>query len=709
MSLDQVRRLMNPRTVAVLGASDDTTKWGGSMLRLVRQHGFPDEGLFPVNPKLDQVQGLTCWRDIGAVPQPVDLALLTVPVAQVEPAVRACAEAGVGACLVISANFAEVGEEGARRQLALVDIARSRGMRLVGPNCLGLLNTHHRFNLCNSSAAQYYDHLAPGAIGMVSQSGAMMGMMMARAYAGGQGVSSAVSIGNQADLELCDFLEYLIDDAATRVIALYIEGLKSPERFVSLCRQALARGKPVLVTKAGRSDEGAQAVQSHTGSLAGSHASFEAVCRSVGVQLIDDPTSLMNVAMACASVGWWHDGGVAVMTASGGAGALTIDAFGPAGLHMPALAAATQAVLAKYLPASHLELPFDAGALAAHAATRDVPGAIREAMAAIMADPGVGAGIYVMTTQPHTELIARITADLAHSCGKPFFLINLASEVGASAGAILRHAGIVEVDRIAEGVRVLAALRSVGRALAAPTAAAPVVAANLHDLQDLLPLPSGAPVTLSEADTKALLARAGLPVPRQALAHTAEEAAAIAVQLGFPVALKIEAEGVSHKSDMGGVVLGLHDAAAVRQAFERIEAAARAHGVADRLHGCLVQQMVPGDVELIVGSRWDAAFGPMVMVGIGGTLVELLKDVRLMPAPVTREQVLHELATLQLYPLLTGYRGSRPVDLNAVADVVVALARIVADLGPRLLEFDANPVRVSGRSVCVADARAVVQ
>jgi succinyl-CoA synthetase beta subunit len=228
-------------------------------------------------------------------------------------------------------------------------------------------------------------------------------------------------------------------------------------------------------------------------------------------------------------------------------------------------------------------------------------------------------------------------------------------------------------------------------------------------LQALLPAPGGEPVTLSEADTKALLAKAGLPVPRQGLATDAAQAAQIAEQIGLPVVLKIDAPGVTHKSDIGGVAVGLATTAAVREAYARIEDAARKHLGAGRMRGCLVQQSVPADVELIVGARWDEQFGTMVVVGIGGTLVELLHDVRILPAPFGREEVLQQLAQLKLYPLLTGYRGANPVDLDRLAELVVDIGRFAAGLGARLLEFDANPVRVSGSRLCIADARAVVR
>jgi acetyl-CoA synthetase (ADP-forming) len=325
-----------------------------------------------------------------------------------------------------------------------------------------------------------------------------------------------------------------------------------------------------------------------------------------------------------------------------------------------------------------------------------------------MAEPEVGAGVYYMTTQKYADACIQALVETAKACGKPLFLVNQAADVGADASRAMREAGLFECTSMASAVTVLQGLRFIDGALKGVHAAVPPVAAH-PGLQALLPAPGGAPVTLSEADTKALLARAGLPVPRQALATSADEAAHVAEQIGFPVVMKIDAPGVTHKSDIGGVAVGLQTPAAVREAWARIEAAAERHLGPGRMAGCLVQQSVPADVELIVGARWDEAFGTMVVVGIGGTLVELLHDVRILPAPFGRDEVLQQLAQLKLYPLLTGYRGATPVDLPKLADLVVAIGAFAAGLGPRLMEFDANPVRVSGAAMCIADARAVVR
>ena len=706
MTLAQVRKILDPRSVAIYGASDDLSKWGGGLMHLLLRHGWKGR-IHPISRK-ESVQGHRAYPDIASIPEPVDVACIAVPVDQVGRVIGECADKGVTGCLIISSNFAEIGEEGARRQEELVAIARARGTRLIGPNCMGLMNTHARFNLCNSSASEYYDHMPQGPIGVASQSGALLGTMLARSYACGIGLSSGISAGNQADLEICDFFEYLIEDAHTRVICLYIEGLRSPDRFRELCRRSLAAGKPVLLVKAGRSEGGAHAVQSHTGSLAGGYDSLAAVCRQLGVQLMDDVVDMMDAAMAWVTVGGWSRGGVAVTTASGGGGALAMDALEEAGFELPTLSAGTQDVLGHWAPPTHLQLPLDVGVLASHGSPKDLPQALRESVAAVMADPGVGAGLYVMTTQKYAEVCAQVVVETAKSCGKPYFLVNQASEVGSAAAAAMREAGLLEVTSLTSAVTVLKALRGIDAALAhkaAPADPAPLDPA----VAELLPAAGGDARTLSEADTKTLLAAAGLPVPRQGLARSADEAARLAEEIGLPVVLKIDAEGVSHKSDMGGVEVNLATVRAVREAYERIAAAAKRHLQPGQMQGCLVQQMVPGDVELIVGARWDPQFGTMVVVGVGGTLVELLHDVRILPAPFAREEVLPQLEQLKLYPLLTGYRGARPVDLERVVDTIAAIGRFAHGLGPRLLEFDANPVRVSGSQVCIADARAVVQ
>ncbi len=707
MSLEQVQRILHARSVAIYGASDDTAKWGGGLMHLLRRHGWQGH-IYPIHRHQETIQGCKAYPDIASIPGPVDVACVAVPVDKVGQVIGECADKGVAGCLVISSNFAETGADGERRQQELVDIARARGTRLIGPNCMGLMNTHERFNLCNSSATEFYDHLPHGAIGVASQSGALMGTMLARAYDCGVGLSSGISVGNQADLEICDFFEYLIADAPTRIICLYIEGLRSPERFRDLCRRSIAAGKPVLLVKAGRSESGAHAVQSHTGSLAGGYQSLAAVCRQLGVQLMEDVVDMVDAAIAWVTVGGWTEGGVAVATASGGGGALAMDALEDAGFQVPQLGATTQDALARWLPPTHLQLPLDAGVIASHGTPAHMLQGMTESMAAIMADPAVGAGLYVMTTQKYAEACTQALVNTIRRCGKPLFLVNQASEVGQAQAQVMRDAGLLQCTSMRSAITVLRTLRAIGRVMAQPPVSAEAPAAS-PALLAMLGTPRAAPETLSEAATKALLAQAGMPVPRQGLARDVDEAVRIAENIGLPVVLKIDAEGVTHKSDIGGVAVNLETPQAVREAYQRILDAVARHVPDATVHGCLVQQSVPADVELIVGARWDAQFGTMLLVGIGGTLVELLHDVRLLPAPVRATEVHAQLGQLQLLPLLTGYRGARPVDMDALVALVVAIGEFAVALGERLLEFDANPVRIAGSQLCIADARAVVR
>ncbi len=711
MSLDQVRRIMNPRSVAILGASDDLGKWGGSMLQLLRRHGFSEQHIYPVHPRHATVQGIKAWPDLASIGQPVDVALIAVPADKVQEAVDACARAGVGGCLVISSNFAEIGIEGAQRQQQLV--ADLHHTRVIGPNCMGFMNTHCQFSLCHSTATQMHDHLPKGAIGIVSQSGALMGTLLAQAYTTGIGVSSAISVGNQADLELCDFFEYLIDDVHTRVICLYTEGLKSPQRFVELCQQSIAAGKPVLICKAGRSQAGAHAVQSHTGSLAGTYASFEAMCRFAGALLVPDLLDMFETAMAFASTRPLTGRKLAVITGSGGGGALAVDAFEGTGMQLAELNDDTRKRLSAYMPSSHLSLPFDIGVLASHGATTKPFEALNDCALSIMADPNVAGGLYVMTTQPHMEGIAKLSINLNRQTDKPFFLVNLSGNVGAQANQVMYDAGLPVFTHIASAAAALERLHALHQTLANPPPwqrhPAQLSPDKADAWLDSLPASGRDPVTLSQLQTLDWLNKSGVRIPRQCLVTSVTDALSKAQEIGYPVVLKMEVRGLSHKSEVCGVLLGLRDATSVHEGYSQLLQSAQLHGLNEQWLGCLVQEMVPADVELIVGTRWDEQFGTQLLLGHGGTLVELLRDVRLMPATLDRSQVLSELQTLKMFPLLTGFRGGPAADLERVIDMVMTIAALALALGPRLLEFDANPVRISGSQVCVADARAVLR
>lgn len=691
-------RLIDPRSVAVIGASDDVGKFGGRVVHYLLGHGYRGR-LFPINPNRPAIRNLPAYPSVAAAPEPADVAVLAVPASSLLRQVEQCAEAGVGACIVITGKLADAGPAGAALQEQVSGVAREAGMRLLGPNCLGVFNVTDRAML-SSSLALEAGPLRPGGIGMASQSGALMGTLVSLGHTHGAGFSRCVSVGNQADVELCEVLEFLVDDPATRVITLYVEGLREPDRFPPLLRRARAAGKPVLCVKAGRSDAGAQAALSHTASLAGGFEAFAAICRDAGAVLLDDPAVMMLAADALDRLPRLPRAGlgVAVVASSGGSTAATTDMLPGADLRLGVMSEATRAVLRRFMPESHVHLPLDTGAF------DDGVGeaGLRECLRAFMADPDIGAVVYPMTTQPAMADRAAILPPLCREGGRPLLFAMTAGEVGDGARARMREADFPCFDRVSDALAVLGALEAeaAGRGRAGlPPPERPSEAG---------PLPRGLPSgALTEDETKRLAAAYGIPVVRGLRARTTEEAVAAANRIGLPVALKGVSRAVVHKSDLGLVRLDLDDAQAVRRAFaevmERLDAVVPGTG-----DGVLVQTMARGGAELILGARHEPGLGPMVLVGAGGTLVELLADSVLMPAPLRREDADAMLRKLRIWPFLDGTRGRPALDVAAAADALVRLSWLAADLGERLVELDLNPLllRAAGAGAVAVDGRA---
>ena len=699
-----IHRLLSPHSVAVIGAAETEEKWGGRVMLHLKKHGYSGR-IAPINPRRREILGLTAYPSITAVPYPVDVAVVVVRADLAVDAVRDCASAGVGVCVIIAAQFAEIGGEGMVRQEAIVRMAQESGMRLLGPNCLGLINAHQKLGMSPSVALGTMTHLPVGGIGLVSQSGALMGSMLIRGFDIGAGFSACVSVGNQADLELCDFFEYLIDDPATRVICLYLEGLLNARRFVALARRAQERRKPVLAAKAGRTEPGTRAVRSHTASLAGGHAVFEAVCAASGVVVMPDALDLVAAAEVIIRQGRMPTDGIAVLSGSGGSGALLTDVVHESGLRLGRLGTATRARLSELLPETHRDLPIDLGIVGDHGLSYGE--AMTRIVSAVMADPDIGAGLYVMTTQPDMPIAARVIAAVGEQCGKPLLYVNAAGSSGEAARRILREMRYLSFDTPDEALRTL-------KALAADHALRKMDEARTVELQrdnrtvppDLRDLPRGA---LTEPESKSLLARFGIPVTREYLATSRDEAAACAAQIGYPVALKGVARGLLHKSDAGAVRLGLDGRAAVQEAFDAIhEALARSGFGPEKFVGCLVQEMVDADAELLLGARHDPQFGPIVVLGAGGILVELVRDVHLIPAPVAPADARAALRRLKLFHLLEGYRGRPRADIDRIVEIAVRVGEMAALLGRALVDLDINPLMVRGDRVVAADARATL-
>ncbi len=682
--------LLNPRSVAIIGASEDQTKMGGRIFRLLLKHGYAG-AIYPVNRARETLFGHKAYPSIAETPEPPDAVVFAVPTAMVQDEVKAAAARGARTGIVVAAKFSDAGPEGATRERELIETARAGSMRLVGPNCLGLFSAVNRLSLCSTPAVDI-DELKIGRIGLVSQSGALLGTIFDRAQSVGVQFSHGASVGNQADLEVMDFVEYMIDDPATTVICTYVEALKSPDRFVALAARARAAGKPWLMVKAGRTDAGSAAAFSHTASIAGSFAALEAVCREENVILLHDIGTMVTLAGLMARHGGKMAGRVGMVTGSGGYGALLADALASApGLQVSAFTEATRSALVEaYYPAAQAINPVDVG----NARVEKMYEVTRDTVAIIARDADTDVLLNPLTTSPRVEVYAQAVVDGAASGDKPAFCVVPTGHMLNPAREVLVKHGVPFTNCTGEAVEALSAWTAHSQFTPRSEAARPTGAADVPAFG-----------VLDEAATKTLLARRGIRTATVTLARTADEAVAAAEAGGYPVVLKIASPDIVHKTEVGGVAIDLADAGAVRAAFNAIVASAKAAMPRARIDGVAVQPMFKADVELIVGARRDAQFGPLLVVGAGGVLVELLRDSVLARAPVSAADAKRLVQSLAVWPILAGHRGRPSLAVDAAVDAIVRISWLAHDLRGNNFELDVNPLGVSRTGICALDAR----
>jgi acetyl-CoA synthetase (ADP-forming) len=694
-----IRDIVHPSAVAVFGASDNKDKFGGRVMHYLTRHGYAGR-ILPINPNRAEVLGHTAYPAIGKAPGPVDVAILAVPASALLDAVAECAEAGVGCCVIMTTGFAEAGgETGRERQRRLVEIAHRSGMRIVGPNCMGLISPLAKMALTSSLVLEI-DRIRTGSIGLVSQSGALMVSIFNRAHDAGIGFSLCVSLGNQCDLEICDFIDYLIDDPETRAICLYVEGFVDGHRFLRSAAACQAAGKPLILVKTGRTAAGVRAAQSHTASLAGSYDVLRAACEKHGVLLTDDPDGMVRAADLLCRWPTLSGDGIGVLSSSGGGAGIGVDRLVEAGMRLATLSETTKARLREILLPPQADNPIDLGGRLGG----DVAGTAVQCASILCSDPDVAALHIVLTTVPFYEATTGELAKGALASGKPVLVSVTPGSAADGPRRVLRELGCPYFDSIDQTLRVLK--------LMVQKRAFPPARGGIERPKDLEPPPSLklAPGRLTEPEAKRLLARYGVPVTRERVAKDSDAARRAASEIGFPVVLKAVARELVHKSDIGGVKLGLEDAAAVATAWDDIGRALRTALPSAVSEGCLVQEMAKGDAELIVGARRDPQFGPVVLVGFGGIMVEVLEDVQVALAPVSPLDAEAMLRRLRLWPILDGARGRPALDVARIADVVARVSWLAADLGTRLVDLEINPllVRRAGEGAIAVDARGTI-
>jgi acetyltransferase len=684
---------LEPRSVAVIGASRDPSKVGGSVLANLCAAGF-DGRILPVNPRADVVQGLPAAASLLAIEGLVDLAVIAVPATAVLPALKECVVKGVRGAVVISAGFRESGEAGRAREAELRAWLADQPIRVLGPNCLGWIRPSRRLNATFAPGMPL-----PGGIAFISHSGALATAILDWARDRRLGFSLFAALGNQADLTESDILEAVADDPETRVIVAYLEGLAEGRRFFGALRATTPR-KPVVLLKTGRSAEGARAVASHTGALAGSDAAFDAAVRQAGAVRVQSVEELFDLGRCLASQPLPSGRRLVIVTNGGGLGVVAADAARTAGLELAPLPGAVRQRLAAALPGTAslgnpVDLVGDANAAR-----------YGNALHALGPDTGIDSALVIMTVQAATDAVgvARAVLGATRGWSRPVVAALVGGARVAPGARILEEGGLPCYPFPEPAVAALAGMARVAESRPSDVPAATATVPSAAVALEMARLAAAGATRLGLAELSPILAAYRIPVLTPQLAASPEAAADIARDLGQPVAVKIVSPDISHKTDVGGVALGLASPAEVAQAAAGMLARVRARRPDAQIQGLLVQPMAPPGKELLLGAVRDAQFGPLVMVGFGGIYVEVLQDTATRLAPVSPAEAVRMLDELKMAALLRGVRGEPPVDRAALGEMISRFGQLALDC-PELAEVELNPVVASPTGAVAVDAR----
>jgi acyl-CoA synthetase (NDP forming) len=686
-----------PQSIAVLGASPDLHRIRGRLLHQLRENGYPGR-ILPINPSYQDIAGLRCYPSIGSVGEPIDLALVAIPAAGVAPALEECARAGVKNALIISSGFAEEGGAAGDMQAALVEVTQRTGIRACGPNCEGYFNALGKVATTFSPTVEVKEDadstlVSERRIGVIAQSGGIGFALFNRGKAAGIGFSYVISTGNEADLNMADFLDYMVEDANTHAVMLFCETIRNGPAFIAALAKARRLGKPIIAIKIGRSDAGTRASASHTASLSGSYTAYHAVFERYGVIEAEDPDEAVAIAGVLLTCPLPKGRRTGIITPSGGGGAWMADTLSLHGLVVPPLSATTQVSLRAVMPSYGAPgNPVDVTAQGSNTGP-----ALMTAMETLAQSDEIDMLVLIasLTSETRVSLDAERVRATAARCGKPMtvWTYTLPSEFGRRSAAGC-------------GLFVHSDLRNVGVALSKLADYAETLASPLPASPDSVPtkqLPNNLPTVLTEHHAKALL---DLPRAHERLTQSPIAAAEAANELGYPVALKIASPDLPHKTEAGGVILGLQDAHAVIDAYETIIASAQRYQPDARIEGVVVQKMAPRGHELVIGMVNDPTFGPIMMAGFGGTMVELMGDVVHRPAPVSVEEAGAMLRSLKSAKLLAGFRGAVPIDITPAAELIARLSHAALAYRGRIAEMELNPVilHADGSGLTIADA-----
>jgi len=694
----ELRKVLHPDSVAIVGASQRAGAFGERVLANLGPN-YPGR-IYLVNARYETIGDRPCYPNIAALPEVPDCVMICVAREAVEQVVEDCVAAGVGGAIVFASGYSETGKPGrAEQQERIADIARTARMPLIGPNCIGVNNYALKARITFMPPSDI-PMPTPDAIGVISQSGAL-GFGLEQAVFRGIPVSHVLTSGNSCDVDMADYVSYLAGDDNCAAIAVLFEGMAEPLRLMEAAGIAAAAGKPVVACKLAVGEFGASAAMSHTGSLAGSQAAYRAACERAGIVLVDNIEALMETARFLLKVPPPKARGIAVLASSGGAAIMAADKAEEHGVPMPQPQEAARLVLEAMIP----EFGSPRNPADVTAQVMNMPEVIPACANAMMDDPSYGAMLVPMVVASQ-QSVARLAMyeEIGQRAGKPVIFVWISDWLqGPGAMEIEKSPHIAMFRSMDRAYAAIAAWHRRGERLANPRQEVRRVPAEAAS-QARAMLAASTHGTLTEREAKRVLALYGIPVVDEHLVKSADEAASTAEALGFPVVLKVESPDLPHKTEAGVIRLNLRNAAEVRSAYAAVMANADKVSPRPRIIGVLVQPMVPQGVEVMVGARVDPLFGPIVVAGLGGILVELLKDTAVGLAPLTHGEALEKLNGLKGVAVLKGFRGSEPVDMDRLADLVGRISEFIADQKDVVAELDVNPLICAGGRILAVDA-----
>jgi acetyltransferase len=698
--VEGMRELFEATSIAVIGASQKEGKVGNVIVKNLLRSGYRG-ALYPVNPKVDQVLGVKCYPNLASIPGPVEMAVVVVPNQIVPQVMEESGAKGVKVAVIISAGFRETGKEGAELERTVGKIASKYGIRILGPNCLGIISTSNNMNATFTNS-----YPKAGTVAISSQSGAICAVVLDWARATKIGFSKFISVGNKLDIDEADLLTYLKDDDQTAVIGMYIEGMRRGQEFMTIAREA-SRTKPIIALKAGRTSSGAKAASSHTGALSGSDKVYDAALSQSGVVRVKTIDDMFDLLQVFANMPVPEGEGLAIVTNAGGLGVMAADAVSDYGLSLASFTPETIAKLRTGLPEeANFYNPVD---VIGDADAKRYEFAIRT----VMDDPNVH--MVLATVAPSDLLdITSVAATISGFSGSskvPIATALVGGEDVIKGSRILMEAGVPNYESPDRAVKALAAMaRYRELKLKKDRAEAVKVEGDHATVEKVLgKVREEGRTSLTEEEGKIILKAYGVPVPPEGQARTADEAVKLAQTIGYPVVLKVSSADIAHKTDVGGVAVNLRSDGEVRNRFELMMSQIKARLPTARVDGVIVEKMISGR-EVIVGMVRDETFGPVITFGLGGIFVEIMKDVTQRIAPVDEDSVDDMIRSIRAYPILAGARGSKAADIPALKKVIFGLAQIALDY-PEIMEFEINPVMVGdlGQGCGAVDALVTIK